>query len=165
MPDSASLQLKPTTTSWLYQPWVPGVFVDADTVGGAVSIESVTLPVAQFPSPSQARGLVITWFWPVVFTTVSGSGPGWPELGAGSTAVQWTVTGPLYQPFAFGAVVGVPVTVGGVVSAAPSWWTKTSSTVFVSPLTRSPDELWYATSIPSPSIDGLSLSPVTTLPW
>src|SRR4051794_23668368 len=37
-------------------------------------------------------------------------------LDSGSLAVQWIVTFPLYQPAAFGCVVGEPESVGGVVS-------------------------------------------------
>src|SRR6476646_9446279 len=51
-----------------------------------------------------------------VITESSGHRPSIPE--SASLHVQWTVTSPWYQPFAFGAVVGAPVIAGAVSSTS-----------------------------------------------
>src|ERR1700754_3342739 len=53
-PESASAHLKPTTTSFAYQPFPFGLFTVVVTAGPVLSIETVKVPVAQFELPSQA---------------------------------------------------------------------------------------------------------------
>src|SRR3954471_24140693 len=76
----------------------------------------LTLTPALFPALSTARPLTL-WFAPLPVRVMSDWQPAIPEPGipgpiAGSLQVKCTVTGPLYQPLAFGLVIGAPAMLG-----------------------------------------------------
>src|SRR5687767_3308010 len=76
----------------------------------------------------------------------AGAGPARPDRA--SPAVQRTVTSPRYQPLAFGAVAGAPLSVGAVVSTSiPP--TVNGSLTLSAASTAVPPALW---SEPSPSV-------------
>src|SRR5437763_5981065 len=85
---------------------------------------SMLMPVTVTPAllPALSMAVPVTlWLAPLPVSVTSGWQPAMPDPGvpaamAGSLQVKCTVTGPLYQPPAFGAVVGAPVIVGAVLS-------------------------------------------------
>ena len=95
----------------MYQPAELGADVAAPPIaGGVLSIEMPpTVVVDELPTRSVARP-VTDWFVPSVETVVSLSQVAMPD--SASLQSKWTVTGPRYQPLAFGAVVGAPVITG-----------------------------------------------------
>ena len=110
-PERLSVALKLTVTLWLVQP------AGAVTVvlGGVLSMFTPGL-VAFVWLPARSltiAGAVSPWPLPLI---VAGDGqvPSMPEKP--SAQVQLIVTGVLYQPAAFGALAGAPVSVGRVVS-------------------------------------------------
>jgi hypothetical protein len=117
-PESASVQSNPTTTSPRYQPASFGAFVGAPATTGPV--RSILMPETEAdetlparsatctgPAPRSAPSPVIT----LAAGTVDSSMPERP-----SVPVQSTATSSRYQPAPLAGVVGVPVSVGAVMS-------------------------------------------------
>src|SRR5436309_16102204 len=80
----------------------------------------VTVTLALLPALSMAVPVTL-WLAPLPVSVTSSwqlamPDPGVPAAIAGSPQVKCTVTGPLYQPPEFGAVVGAPVMVGALLS-------------------------------------------------
>ena len=98
--------------------------------------------------------------------TVAGSTPDSP-----SVAVQWIMTSPRYQPAAFGAVVGVPASVGAVLSMLIP---ETVVDALLSAVSVAvPDAVWLAPSEDfvtgpvhdfTPDVPSVQLNVTTTLP-
>src|SRR5688572_4477435 len=115
-PDSASAQLKSTTTSPLYQPAAFGNVVGWPAITGAV--RSIMIPLTDAEAVLPALSATETGPAPRSApspVTVESAGalagsipdrPSWP--------VQWIVTSSRYQPAALPGVAGAPVSVGGV---------------------------------------------------
>src|SRR6476646_2292144 len=114
-PDKPSCAVRPTVTSVFCQS--AGA---SEVVVGAT--RSILMPstVAEewFPAWSSMLAVADRLSPSPVITESAGHGPSSPE--SASLHVQWTVTSPLYQPFAFGAVVAAPVIVGAVSSTLMS---------------------------------------------
>src|SRR3954469_11490534 len=114
MPESASDPWNVNLTGALYQPSWSGARsgVASVTVGAAVSYLNVTAFVAEFP----ARSVQVP-----VTCAAAPSGPeersSGHELMPDVASDPWkrNVTGPLYQPAAFGSLVGVAVSTVGLV--------------------------------------------------
>ena len=121
MPELLSAQVKCTVTLPVYQPAVLGAVVAAALRIGVVwSIWTVTLLLGALTLPA-ASVTVCAVDEPLALSTWSaGHAPaGMPEPL--SAQVKWTVTLPVYQPDALGAVVAAALMVGAVWSI----WTVT----------------------------------------
>src|SRR4051812_1975737 len=147
MPDRLSSQVNATRTSLCYQPSALGVVVGAPVITGAV--RSMLIP------PSSADALL-----PALSETLTGPAPRltpspWMTVSSGrvagsmparaSSAVQWTVTSPWYQPAAFGALVVAPIRFGLVRSMLMSLTTVVDALPALS--TASPWTSWPASSL------------------
>ena len=113
MPELKSLAFRVTVTSELFQPAGFGSgATSAVTVGGLLSICTVTVIWLALPARSTAVPKRLLAPWAV---TVTGS-----EQKSIPLPVSWqskvTVTGPLFQPFPFGAESMIALIVGGVES-------------------------------------------------
>src|SRR4051794_33904044 len=82
------------------------MFTAVDVAAVVLPATSVTVSVAVSAVPSPE------------ITESAGQAPAMPD--SASEQVQWIVTGPSYQPAPFGAVVGVPVNNGAVLSTLMS---------------------------------------------
>src|SRR5919198_6330429 len=86
----------------------------AMTGGAASMLIGPTVAAAVLPAASTARRVTDCSAALAVSVTSSGHTA---TFDSRSPQRKWTVTGPPYQPAAFGAVVGAPSMVGGVLSS------------------------------------------------
>src|SRR4051794_1405826 len=107
-----------------------------------------TVAVAVFPATSAIEAETESAPPSPEMTLSDGHAPAMPE--SASEHVQWTVTSPLYQPLALGALVGAPLMVG----ATLSMFTPLTVVAAVFPAASSavPGTDWFA---PWPSVTGL----------
>src|SRR5690349_18621277 len=111
MSERLSLAVSPTVTGALSQP--PGILV-VEVVG---AVRSILMPstVAEAVWPALSETLAeADRSLPSPVTTASAGQAATPDRL--SAQVQWTVTSPVNQPFAFGVPTTLPVMVGEVLS-------------------------------------------------
>src|SRR4051794_30192479 len=103
-----SAQAKVTVTSVLFQPLALAAGARLPPIVGAVRsiLTGALVVVVQLPARSQTVVVAVRPRPLPLMTLSAGQPPAMPERA--SAQVQWTVTSPLYQPLAFGLVVGVP---------------------------------------------------------
>src|SRR3954466_15699507 len=113
MPEPSSVQLNDTVTSVLFQPAPFAAGVCAPTIVGAlVSMRTTIEVVALLPAGSLREPATVAT--PSAVTcTLSGHAPV-AKPDSASVHVKCTVTGPLFQPFAFGSVSSDALIVGAV---------------------------------------------------
>src|SRR2546426_208101 len=105
MPAPGSEQSKCTVTGLLFHPFAFGAGVSVALIDGGPKSILIASLVADAVFPALSVTVPMTVLMPSAVVTWSDGQVSTPDPG--STHVKWAVTGPLYQPFAFGDGVSV----------------------------------------------------------